>query len=263
MSIPIKNNNAQNILFCLKQFFTFVGKPQILQSDNGTEYNNGIINNFLTTNNVKHINSSPRHPQTNGVVEIVHKEVRKNILLNFNQNLDEISFKNLILDCVDIHNNNVHSVTGFKPTFLLKNDDEEIYELVINNIKKTEKNIEKEDNSNYVLKAGDHLLTLKGAYKAEKNIKCRKTKVKNYKVPLTVLNNYNFGLLKVKIDADIGSFKIGEEYYIEPKSAKIITDNEWKLVIDDLKHDLEEYNRKIQKEIKNKKKEKKVKKFKK
>ena len=36
-----------------------------------------------------------------------------------------------------------------------------------------------------------------------------------------------------------------------------------KLVIDDLKHDLEEYNRKIHKEIKNKKKEKKVKKFKK
>ena len=138
-------------------------------------------------------------------------------MLNFNQILDEISFKNLILDCVDIHNNNVHSVTGFKPAFLIKNDDEEIYELVINNIKKTEKNIEKEDNSNYVLKAGDHLLTLKGAYKAEKNIKCRKTKVKNSKVPLTVLNNYNFGLLKVKIDADIGSFKIGEEYYIEPK----------------------------------------------
>ena len=99
---------------------------------------------------------------------------------------------------------NAHSVTGFKHAFLIKNDDEEIYELVINNIKKTEKNLEKEDNSNYILKAGDHLLTLKDEYKAGKNIKCRKTKVKNSKVPLTVLNNYNFGLLKVKIDADIG-----------------------------------------------------------
>ena len=60
-------------------------------------------------------------------------------MLNFNQILDEISFKNLILDCVDIHNNNVHSVTGFKPAFLIKNDDEQIYELVINNIKKLKK----------------------------------------------------------------------------------------------------------------------------
>ena len=95
-------------------------------------------------------------------------------MLDFNQILDEISFKNLILDCVDIHNNNVHSVTSFKHAFLIKNDDEQIYELVINNIKKTEKNLEKEDNSNYILKAGDHLLTLKGEYKAGKNIKCRK-----------------------------------------------------------------------------------------
>lgn len=110
--------------------------------DNCSEYNNTVINNFLTTNNVKHINSSPRHPQTNGVVEIVHKEVRKNILLNFNQFEDENSFKNLILDCVDIHNNNEDTVTGFKPSFLLKNDDEEIYDIVINNIKKYEKNFE-------------------------------------------------------------------------------------------------------------------------
>ena len=247
ISIPIKSNNAQNILYCLKQFFLFVGKPKIIQSDNGIEYNNAVINNFLVTNNIKHINSSPRHPQTNGVVEIVHKEVRKNILLNFNQIVDDISFKNLILDCIDIHNNNVHSVTGFKPSFLLKNDDEEIYELVINNIKKTENNLKKEDNNNYVLKSGDHLLTLKGAYKAGKNIKCRKTKVKNSKVPLTVINNYNFGLLKVKIDAEIGCFKLGEIYYVEPKLVKVITHKEWKVIIDDLQHDLEEYNKKMQK----------------
>ena len=67
----LKNHKTINKeLVHIKDFFTFVGKPQILQSDNGTEYNNGIINNFLTTNNVKHINSSPRYPQTNGVVEI-------------------------------------------------------------------------------------------------------------------------------------------------------------------------------------------------
>ena len=55
LSIPVKNNNAQNILYCLKQFFQFVGVPKIIQSDNGTEYNNSIINNFLTTHEVKHI----------------------------------------------------------------------------------------------------------------------------------------------------------------------------------------------------------------
>lgn len=64
-------------------------------------------------------------------MEIVHKEVRKNIILNFNQIEDEITFKTLILDCVEIHNNKVHSITGFKPSFLIKNEDEEIYGIVI------------------------------------------------------------------------------------------------------------------------------------
>ena len=49
---------------------------------------------------------------------------------------DEISFRNTSLDCVNIHNNNIHSVTGYKPVFLIKNEDPDIYEDVTNNIKK-------------------------------------------------------------------------------------------------------------------------------
>ena len=122
--------------------FNYVGKPSIFQSDNGLEYNNSIIKNLLETNNVKHILSSPRNPQSNGVVEVVHKEVRKNILCNINDIIDELSFKNIILECVNIHNNNIHTVTGYAPSFLIKNNDEEIYEEVINNIKKKYKFLE-------------------------------------------------------------------------------------------------------------------------
>ena len=107
------------------------------------------------------------------------------------------------------------------------------------------------------------MITLKGAYKDGKTIRCRKTKVKNSKVPLTVISNYNFGVLRVKIDAEIGSFKIGEIYYIEPKLVKVITDKEWKLILEDLKNDLEEYNKKMQIVKKNKKKKKVVKKIRK
>ena len=134
MSIPVFNNDAQNNLYCLKQIINYIGI--IVQSDYGKEYNNAIINNFLKNNNIEHLNSSPRHPQTNGVVEVIHKEVRKNILLNFNLIDDDITFKNLIIDCVNIHNNNVHTITGFKPSFLIKNTDKEIYDIVIENIKK-------------------------------------------------------------------------------------------------------------------------------
>lgn len=55
MSIPVKNNNADNIIFCIKQFVNYIGKPKIFQSDNGTEYKNTLINNYLTTNNINHL----------------------------------------------------------------------------------------------------------------------------------------------------------------------------------------------------------------
>jgi hypothetical protein len=45
------------------------------------------------------------------------------------------------------------------------------------------------------------LITPKGEYKGGKNIRWRKTKVKNSKVPLTIIINYNFGLLEMKINA--------------------------------------------------------------
>ena len=113
MSIPVKNNKVDNILYCLKEFFNYVKKTSIFQSDNGSEHNNSIIKNFLETNNVKHILSYPRHPQSNGVVEVV----RKNILCNINDIIDELSFKNIILECVNIHNNNIHTVTGYAHSF--------------------------------------------------------------------------------------------------------------------------------------------------
>lgn len=100
------------------------------------QYNNAILKNYLATNNIQQVFSSPRNPQSNGVVEVVHKEERKNILCNIYYIQDDISFKNVIIDCVNIHNNNIHTVTGYKPSFLIKNEDLDIYEEVIENIKK-------------------------------------------------------------------------------------------------------------------------------
>lgn len=34
MSIPVKNNNAENLPFCIKQYVGYVSNPKIFQSDN-------------------------------------------------------------------------------------------------------------------------------------------------------------------------------------------------------------------------------------
>lgn len=47
LSYTIVNNNAKNILNSLTQFAFSFGIFEILQSDNGSEYKNDIISNFL------------------------------------------------------------------------------------------------------------------------------------------------------------------------------------------------------------------------
>lgn len=43
-------------------------------------------------------------------MEVLDKEVRRNILCNINIIEDEVSFKNIILDYVNIHNNNITEI---------------------------------------------------------------------------------------------------------------------------------------------------------
>ena len=74
------NTVGSRHLYCIKNFCMMVGYPKILQSDNGLEYKNNIIKNFCENNNLKQIFSAPRHPETNGVIEVSHKELRKNII---------------------------------------------------------------------------------------------------------------------------------------------------------------------------------------
>ena len=85
-------------------------------------------------------------------MEVVHKEVRKNILLKINDIIDYIYCKNIILECINVHNNNIYTVTYFKPSFLLEKDDREIYEKKINNIKNKYEIYEKDDDKMYILK---------------------------------------------------------------------------------------------------------------
>ena len=69
-SYPLKDNNTQNALYCIKNFYMMVGYPKILQKDNGLENKNNIIKNFCENNNIKQIFSAPRHTETNSKIEV-------------------------------------------------------------------------------------------------------------------------------------------------------------------------------------------------
>ena len=192
MVLCYKNNDANNILNSLKQFIFSFGVPLLFQSDNGSEYKNHIISDFCSSYKINHIFSSPYKPSTNGVVEVTHKEIKKHVLLDFLDNEDEFELNGSLLDAINIHNNNIHSTTGYKPIELFSNTSEEVFEEVNKNIEKAFKN----KNTYFSeVKKGDKLILKKGAYGNGRIIKLRKTKNAIKGTICTCLQDYSGGLL--------------------------------------------------------------------
>lgn len=94
-------------------------------------------------------------------------------------------------------------------------------------------------------------------------LKCRKTKNKTEKLPLTVLNNYFCGIINVRVDANLYQFKKDETLLIEPMNCKSINENEWKEIVNHLLKEEEDYKKQIENAKINKKKKKASKKYRK
>ena len=58
-SFPVSDNNGKNALLSIKEFCIYIGFPKILQTDNGPEYCNNLIDTFCAENNIKHITILP------------------------------------------------------------------------------------------------------------------------------------------------------------------------------------------------------------
>ena len=166
-------------------------------------------------------NSRPRHPQSNGVVEVVHKEIRRYVLLKFSDFNNNFDLKDVILEAINIHNHNIHTSTGFKPCDIINNTNEKKKKKVLDNINKS---LKKFSNINDNIKEGDKVLINQFVHHSGKKLVISKFKPKSklFKLPGTILSNYGGGLLAISIDVDNYEFNIGEEYLIESKLCTII-----------------------------------------
>ena len=155
-SYGLKTKTSHEILQCFRDYIYSVDKPSIFQFDNGTEFKNNEILAFLH-NNIEVIFSSPFHPQTNGVVEVVHKQMQQIIFNKFSLNQNDFDLREAILDANYYHNNEIHSTTGYRPFDLKDCNDQKIIEEIKERCKKifeTKINI----INNQILEIGDKLL---------------------------------------------------------------------------------------------------------
>ncbi|XP_068206333.1 uncharacterized protein [Palaemon carinicauda] len=72
-AIPLRTVSADKIIEVLNKFFSLVGLPKEVQTDQGTNFTSKKFTSFLACQNIKHCLSSPYHPQSQGVVERFHR----------------------------------------------------------------------------------------------------------------------------------------------------------------------------------------------
>ena len=76
---PLQKKSADEVVNHLLDIFSLFGSPHILQSDNGREFKNVNLATMIRDKwpECKIVHGKPRHPQSQGSVERVNKEIKK------------------------------------------------------------------------------------------------------------------------------------------------------------------------------------------
>ena len=92
----LRNKKAPTIVDQLKEIFLTFGAPKILQTDNGGEFINGILADFLQNNwpDLTHVKGSPYHPQSQGSVERANGDVKRMLRSALAQNYEDRDIDN-------------------------------------------------------------------------------------------------------------------------------------------------------------------------
>ena len=133
----LKNKTTEFVVAKIKSFIRATGKCEILQKDNGKEFNNQLLKIYLENNHIKYLKSAPYHPQSNGCCESVHKEIKNYLLALKEKQKEKFDLDIAIEEAIDCHNNRKLKNTGYKPEELKDVIDEDIINEVIENIIKS------------------------------------------------------------------------------------------------------------------------------
>lgn len=74
-AIPLKRVDTMTTCKALMQVFACFGVPETILTDNGSNFTATVTEELLKHLNCSHITSTPYHPQSNGMVERVNRNV--------------------------------------------------------------------------------------------------------------------------------------------------------------------------------------------
>ena len=79
---PLQRKTAEEVAFFLFEIFCLFGPPHILQSDNGKEFRNINLSSMIRDlwPDYKIVHGRARHPQAQGSLEKLNREIKKRYL---------------------------------------------------------------------------------------------------------------------------------------------------------------------------------------
>ena len=78
-TVPLRNIKTKSIVKALIKFFTFVGLPKSVQSDQGSNFMSGIFQQVMHELGIKQYRSSAYHPESQGALERFHQTLKNMI----------------------------------------------------------------------------------------------------------------------------------------------------------------------------------------
>ena len=78
-AITLRNIKTKTIVKALVKFFTFVGLPKSVQSDQGSNFMSGVFQQVMHELGIKQYRSSAYHPESQGALERFHQTLKNMI----------------------------------------------------------------------------------------------------------------------------------------------------------------------------------------
>ena len=108
----VSTTSFRAIKLPLLKFFALWGHPDVFKTDNGPPFNSEEFKLFLTDMGIKHVTSTPGHPEGNGEVETFMRMLKKSIDIS---NVEKTDYKEEIVQMLKIKRCTPHPAHGYSP----------------------------------------------------------------------------------------------------------------------------------------------------
>ena len=115
-AIPLRRINAETVAEALCGVFTRFGIPAEILSDQGSQFTSSLMHRVLQLLDVRHIKTSPYHPETDGMIERFHATMKAMLL---RKDSPSGEWDRLLPYVCFAYRSAAHAVTGHSPFALM------------------------------------------------------------------------------------------------------------------------------------------------